>query len=123
MICIRKRNGNWTMMEIQHNKIFMEGKVLQFDNKIMDAVEYAGKVVVVFETDEDDGYDNIFCYTLEGKLLWRIKRAPIDIGGTARSPYVGVNVIDGKCRAIDFFGRRFWVDVENGRILSKDIVR
>ena len=111
------------MMKIQHNKILLEGKTLQFDNKIIEAVEYAGKVVVVFETDEDGGYDNIFCYTLDSELLWRIKQAPINIGGTARSPYVGVDMIDGKCRAIDFFGRRFWVDMKNGQILSKDIVR
>ena len=111
------------MIEIQNNKILLENKVLQFNNKIIEAAEYDGKVVVVFKTDEDDGYDNIYCYTVDSKLLWRIKKAPIDIGGTARSPYVGVDVIDGKCRAIDFFGRRFLVDMENGQILSKDIVR
>lgn len=111
------------MMEIQHNKILLEGKTLQFNNKIIEAVEYGGKVVVVFDTDEDGGYDNVFCYTLDSKLLWRINPAPIDIGGTARSPYVGVDVIDGNCRTIDFFGRRFLVDMENGQILSKDIVR
>ena len=111
------------MMKIQHNKILLEGKALQFDNKIIEAVEHAGKVVVVFETDEDGGYDNIFCYTLDSELLWRIKQAPINIGGTARSTYVGVDMIDGRCGAIDFFGRRCWVDMKNGQILSKDIVR
>ena len=111
------------MMQIQYNKILLKDKILQFNDKIIEAAEYAGKVVVVFETYEDGGYDNIFCYTLDSELLWRIKQAPIDIGGTARSPYVGVDIINGRCRAIDFFGRRFWVDMENGQILSKDIVR
>lgn len=111
------------MMEIQYNKILLEDKVLQFNDKIIEAVEYDGKVVIVFETDEDDGYDNIFCYTLDSKLLWRIKQAPIDVGGTVRSTYVGVDMLEGKCRVIDFFGRRFWIDMQNGQILSKDIVR
>ena len=53
-------------------------------------------------TDEDGGYDNVFCYTLDLQLLWRIKPAPVAIGGTARSPYVGVDIVDGNCRAIDF---------------------
>jgi len=35
---------------------------------------------------------------------------------------VGVDVIAGKCRVIDFFGRRFGGDMEEGQILSKDIV-
>ncbi len=110
-------------MEIQNNKVLVKGKTLQFTNRIIEAVEYCGKVVIVFDTDEDGGYDNVFCYNLDSKLLWRIKPAPIEIGGTARSPYVGVDVIDGNCRAIDFFGRRFLVDIETGKILSKDIVR
>lgn len=111
------------MMEIQNNKVLLKGKELQFDMKIIEAAEYDEKLVIVFDTDEDDGYDNVFCYTVEKKLLWRIKPAPVNIGGTARSPYVGVDIIDGNCRAIDFFGRRFLVDIENGEIISKDIVR
>ena len=53
------------MIEIQNNKILLAGKELQFDNKIIEAAEHEGKVVIVFETDEDGGYDNVFCYTLD----------------------------------------------------------
>lgn len=111
------------MIEIQNNKILLAGEELQFDNKIIEAAEHEGKVVIVFETDEDGGYDNVFCYTLDLQLLWRIEPAPVAIGGTVRSPYVGVDIIDGACRAIDFYGRRFRVNLENGEIISKDIVR
>lgn len=111
------------MIEIQNNKILLDGKELQFDNKIIEAAEYEGKVVIVFETDEDGGYDNVFCYTQDLQLLWRIKPEPVAIGGTARSPYVGVDIVEGNCRAIDFYGRRFKVNLENGEIISKDIVR
>ncbi len=111
------------MIEIQKNKIFSDGKELQFDNKIIEAAKHEGKVVIVFETDEDGGYDNVFCYTLDLQLCWRIKPAPVIIGGTVRSPYVGVDIEDGNCRVIDFFGRRFRVNLENGEIISKDIVR
>lgn len=48
----------------------------------------------MFETDEDGGYDNVFCYTQDLQLLWRIKPAPVDIGGTTRNPYVGVDIVD-----------------------------
>ena len=111
------------MIQVKDNRIIADEKILQFNTKIMEAVECCGTVIVVFETDEDGGYDNVFCYTLDSKLLWRIKPAPIEIGGTARSPYVGVDILNGKCRVVDFFGRRFEVDVKNGEILSKDIVR
>ena len=58
------------MIEIQNNKILLAGKELQFDHKIIEAAEYEGKVVIVFETDEDGGYDNVFCYTQDLQLLW-----------------------------------------------------
>ena len=111
------------MIEIQNNKILLAGKELQFHHNIIEAAEHEGKVVIVFEIDEDGGYDNVFCYTLDLQLRWRIKPAPVAIGGTARSPYVGVDIVDGNCRAIDFYGRRFRVNLENGEIISKDIVR
>ncbi len=31
------------MIEIQNNKILLDGKELQFDNKIIEAAEYEGK--------------------------------------------------------------------------------
>lgn len=111
------------MIKIHNNKILLDGKKLQFNNNILEAVDYQGKLVIVFETGEDGGYDNVFCYTLDLQLLWRIKPAPVTIGGTVRSPYVGVDLVDGNCRAIDFYGRRFLVNLENGEIISKDIVR
>lgn len=111
------------MMEIKNNKIVLNGKELEFNNKIIEAVECSGKLVIVFDTEEDSGYDNVFCYTLEKELVWRIKPAPIAIGGTVRTPYVGIDTKGDNCRAIDFFGRRFCVNIENGEILSKDIVK
>ena len=111
------------MIEIKNNKIILNDKELEFKHKIIEAVECRGNLIIVFDTDEDGGYDNVFCYTLEKQLVWRIKPAPIDIGGTARTPYVGIDIKDDRCRAIDFFGRRFCVNIKNGEILSKDIVK
>lgn len=45
------------------------------------------------------------------------------IGGTARVPYVGVNIKDKICRVVDFFGRRFVVNIDNGCITLMDIVK
>lgn len=111
------------MIEVLGNRIIFEGREIQFDNKIFEAIQYDGKIVVVFDMKEDAGYDNVFCYTLEKQLLWKIKPVPVEIGGSARTPYVGVDITNGNCRIIDFFGRRFLINIENGEIISKDIVR
>ena len=111
------------MIEVLGNRVIFEDGEIQFDNNIFEAAECDGKIIVVFDTDEDAGYDNVYCYTLEKRLIWRIKPVSTNIGGTARIPYVGVDITDGNCRLVDFFGRRFLIDIKNGEILSMDIVR
>lgn len=111
------------MIKIKNNKIISKNYSLEFKDKIFEAVEYNGRLVIVFDSDEDEGFDNVYCYTIEKQFLWRIKPAPENIGGTIRTPYVGVDMIDGICRVIDFWGRRFIIDIVSGEILSKDIVR
>ena len=39
-----------------------------------------------------------------------------------RAVYVGVSIIDGVCNAVDFWGRRVTIMLENGKIISVDIV-
>ena len=66
------------MIEIQNNKILLDGKELQFDNKIIEAAEYEGKVVIVFGNwCKIGGYDNVFCYYARFTIAWRIKPAPV----------------------------------------------
>lgn len=40
-----------------------------------------------------------------------------------KSSYVGIDYTDGKCRVIDFWGRRFWVNINTGEIYGRDIVK
>lgn len=44
------------MMEVLGNRVIFEGGAIQFDNKIFEAAECDGKIIVVFDTDEDAGY-------------------------------------------------------------------
>ena len=111
------------MIKIDNNKIIMGDKILEFDEKIVEAVDIENKLIVVFETDKDDGFDNVYCYEYDKTKLWRIQPIPKEIGGTARTPYVGVDNNNGSCRVIDFFGRRFKLNILSGEILSKDIVK
>lgn len=111
------------MMEIYQNKILLNNKEMVFETDILEAVYLDEKLIVVFATNEDNPYDNVYCFNQCKKMIWRIQQVPKEIGGTARTPYVGVDIIGGYCRVIDFFGRRFVIDSDNGHIISKDIVR
>ena len=111
------------MIKYENNKILLNDKELVFEHNIFEAAFIFGKLIIVFETDEDNGYDNVYCFNRNQDKLWRIKQVPKEIGGTVRTPYVGVDIYYEKCRVVDFFGRRFTVDINDGHIISKDIVR
>ena len=111
------------MMQYDKNKILINDKEYTFKNNILEAVSIGEKLIIVFDTDEDGGYDNVYCYDYNQTKLWRIQPVPKKIGGTARVPYVGVNIKDKICRVVDFFGRRFVINIDNGCITLMDIVR
>lgn len=114
------------MLEISNNTIILNGEKLQFSNNIYEAVEFDDKLIIVFDTDksEDSGYfDNVFCYTKEKNLLWRVKPAPVWMAGMARSRHVGVSIIDHACYVTDFCGRQFLLDLRNGEPVSMKIVK
>lgn len=111
-------------MEVIENIVKLDnGTELAFENKIYEAAVWKDKIVIVIQTDLENGFDNLYCYKFDQTLLWRIKQVPQKIGGTARTTYVGVEINNGICKAIDFFGRRFTVDLDNGEIIGKVIVK
>lgn len=111
------------MIIYENKKIILEDREIEFDEKILEVAKWENNLLVVFETSRDNGYDNVYCYTKEKEILWRIKKVPIEIGGTARTTYVGIEVIGNVCKVVDFYGRRFTVNICNGEILSKEIVK
>lgn len=111
------------MIQYDKNKILINDKEYTFKNNILEAVSIESKLIIVFDTNEDEGYDNVYCYDNNQTQLWRIQPVQKKIGGTSRVPYVGVNIKDKICRVVDFFGRRFIVNIDNGCITLMDIVK
>lgn len=67
--------------------------------------------------------NNILCYDEKGKMCWRISNElPSAIVSKEQIPYVAIQVIDAKLYATDFWGRKFNVDAENGKLIDVTIV-
>lgn len=67
---------------------------------------------------------NVYCYSADTKkLMWRISNPPNSIAGTERIPYVGLSITDQGYGAVDFWGRRFFFDIDTGDILGVDFVK
>lgn len=67
--------------------------------------------------------NNVLCFDKKGKLCWRISNElPSNIVSKEQIPYVAIQVIDEKLYVIDFWGRKFNVDIENGKLIDVKIV-
>ena len=68
--------------------------------------------------------NNVFCYDANGEKCWRIgSKLPIGIISRAHMPYVAIDILDGELYANDFWGRRFRVNAENGKLIDFKAVR
>lgn len=67
--------------------------------------------------------NNVYGVNNTGGILWRIQSPEKGMAGIARYPYVGLSVVGEIIGAVDFFGRRFEIDIKNGSILGFDIVK
>ena len=70
-----------------------------------------------------DELNNILCYNEQGIICWQISnKLPSSIVSKEQIPYIAIQVIDGKLYATDFWGRKFNVDTENGKLIDVKIV-
>ena len=107
-------------MIIRGNKIFLNNNELEFDKNVLEAIEYQSKIIVVLDSNE---IDNVFCYSFDAKMLWKMDSSEITNVGTDKDPCIGVRLVDEKCVAFDFFGRKYILIIDNGKVEKGEILR
>ena len=112
------------MIPINHNELIYNDKVFKFEHEILEYAVIHNKILIVFRPNHSAySNNNVECFSLEQKLLWKIKDVPQKFGGGKQYPYAGISLYDNKCSVVDFYGRRFTLDMETGEIIDKDIVK
>lgn len=107
-------------MIILEKKIILNNKEFFFAYNILEAIEYKSKLIVVLDTNE---IDNIFCYSLNAELLWKMDSSGITSVGSEKEPCIGIRLVDEKCVGFDFFGRKYILNEENGKVESGETIR
>jgi hypothetical protein len=93
-----------------------------FAYNIRKAIEIGGIAVVLLAIlFNDDTVDNIYGISEKnGEILWRVQ----SLGDKFKQfPYENMEKAGDEIIAIDFYGRRSFINVANGEIIRKDIVR
>ena len=111
-------NGN--ILNIGDTKITVKYPIKQVEG-------ISGKYVVLLKIPRvelgTEELNNILCYDEKGEMCWRISdKLPPDIISKEQIPYVAIQIVNGELYATDFWGRKFKVNTENGKLIDVKIV-
>jgi hypothetical protein len=112
-------DGN--ILSIGHTKITAKYPIKQVESISEKYVVLLKIPRVELGTEE---LNNVLCYDENGKMCWRISdELASNIVSKEQIPYVAIQTMNGKLYATDFWGRKFNVDAENGKLIDVKIVR
>lgn len=112
-------------IQIQDNILVLNGKKITFNHKIRQVKSVNGVVIVLLAIpSNDDTLDNIYCYNEKGIIKWQVQSIKDVFPELKRVyPFEQMQVFEDKIGASDFYGRRFFINIADGLIVGKDIVR
>lgn len=108
-------------IDINDNKLLIGKNEISFEKNIQE-VKVVNDIVIVLLAI-DGSLDNVYGINHNGDLLWKIQEPDKKIIGNKRFPYVGLSETNNKVSVVDFYGRRLIIDISNGKIIGKDIVK
>lgn len=112
-------------IKIENNILTLNKKTIKFDHNIRQFKTVGDDVIVLLAIPNNDNtLDNIYCYGSYGIIKWQVQ--PIkDVFPELKQvfPYEQMSIIDDKISASDFYGRRFLINISDGKIVQKDIVK
>ena len=114
------------MAKISYNKntVYIDSIEVNFKYDILGIQEVGDKILVLLKIEPGcSELDNLYCISNSGKILWRIESLNENYAGKLKFPYFGISSIGLKYSVVDFYGRRFFFDIETGKIIGKDIVK
>ena len=113
-------------IQIEKNILVLNGKRIKFSHNIRQfkTINDDSVAVLLAIPGNDDTLDNIYCYFSNGIIKWQVqplKEAFPELKNVF--PFEQMSIIDGKISATDFYGRKFLINTDDGKILSKEIVK
>ena len=80
------------------------------------------RIIVLLEISYDiDGADNLYCLSKKGTIIWQSQHLH-ELYPTERIlPYEQIIINDREIIASDFYGRRYFINFENGFIIKREI--
>ncbi len=112
-------------IKTEKNILTLNNKKIKFDHNIRQIDAYDDNVIILLEIPNNDNtLDNIYCYGQNGIIKWQVQSIKEAFPEMKNAfPFEQMSIIDDKISASDFYGRRFFINIADGQIVGKDIVK
>ena len=91
---------------------------------IRDVKEINDKFIVLLDIPQKDNIvDNWYAVNNEGAVVWRVQHLSEVYPLERMLPYEQIIITEQEIRAIDFYGRCYFIDSSNGKILKRMIYK
>ncbi|MGE0911698.1 hypothetical protein ACQGRJ_17305 [Bacillus atrophaeus] len=113
------------MVNFSNEKLKIGNIEVNFQHDILEIKELNDIIIVVLKLPpRSSERNNVYGVSKDGHIIWRISGPDKSLAGNLNVPYVGVSIEQCKRVAIiDFAGRRFFINEQDGTFLSMDIVK
>lgn len=108
----------------QNNILIIGTHKVEFLRLIRDAKLIDDKIIVLLEIPaDDDTINNLYAICNSGEILWQAEDLRKIFGNQLLLPYEQMVIENKEIRASDFYGRRYFIDSENGKVIKRDITK
>lgn len=106
------------------NELRIDKKTMKFYYDIRDIKVGDNQVIVLLSIPlHSKEIDNIYAVSFDCKINWRVERLSIVNPAGYNLPYENLFFNNRELTATDFYGRRYFINIMNGRIEKTDIVK
>lgn len=97
---------------------------VKFDYPIRDAKLFDRNIIVLLSIPyNDDTIDNLFSVNVQGQIIWRSQQLKQVFPKEKLLPYEQMVINEQEIKVSDFYGRRYFINPSNGRIIKRDITK
>lgn len=96
----------------------------RFTYLIRDAKLCKDKVIILLDIPfNDNEINNLFAINENCEILWQSEDLRGVFINQTLLPYEQMVIVDNEVRVFDFYGRRYYINSDNGKIIKRDITK
>lgn len=109
---------------VNNNNLMINNHSVDFPYPIRDVKKLGEKVIVLLAIPfNENTVDNLYAVSEYGEIVWQSQCLKDVYPEERLLPYEQMVISNQEIRAIDFYGRRYYINAANGKIIKRDITK